>query len=207
MIITEVNKKGNYVDVTFSNEEVITVHYEIFLEFHLYKNEKIELSKLKQILDAEEIRRIKKLTFYYLGRRSHSLKELKDKLMKKEYKKILIEEALTQLSKFGYVDDSKFAKQYYEEKTFRKKKGVNKIKAELIKKGVSNRIIDEICRENNENDIHYENARFYAEKKIKFLRKKDLSEYQLKQKIYSHLMYKGFTMDVINKVFSKIKLS
>ena len=61
---------------------------------------------------------------------------------------------------------------FIEEKSETKFWGKNKIKSELIKKGISSEIISEILEECFSEDNEYENAKVTARKKIKLFKTK-----------------------------------
>lgn len=206
MNVIEINKQGDFLTVIFEDNSEITMHYEIYLAASICVDDEISDEQIQELLEQEEIRKLKNSALYYLGRRAHSKKELETKLLKKDFKKHLINIGLTRLQELNYVDDQKFAELYFEEKLFKKKKGINKIIAELYQKGVSREIINDVANMYIDDDIHLENALKLAEKKITSLQRKNLEIHTLKAKLYAHLQMKGFQSDIIHNVLNQVKL-
>lgn len=207
MLIENVIKKGNFVSLTFDDKSQIKIHIEIYLKAAISEGDSITKEKILSLQKEETLRKIKFTALYYLGRRAHSRKELEEKLKKKEYPFEEINISLDRLAELGYINDFNFAELYFEEKLFKKKKGNQKIIAELYKKGISRSIIDAVSKKYSTDDIHFENALYFANKKIKFLGPKNLEPFKKKQKVFAHLISKGFNIDTINRVMAQIDFS
>ena len=82
-----------------------------------------------------------------LARRSHSRKELKSKLFRKGFPGKDIYQALDRLEELGYLDDRKFATEYARYRLRQSPRGRMLLSAELIKRGVSRDIVDQILPE------------------------------------------------------------
>ncbi len=205
MIVTKVVKKRSKVTVYFDNEESLVIPYELFLKNTLFVDDiltEIELSKLK---DKVEVYKIKQSSFVYLSGRNHSKYELKLKLLKKNYNKQLIELILSDLEALNYLDDREFAKQYINAK-LKKNKGIRLIKLELSKKGVKREIIEEVSVKFLDDPRMKEAAKFLSEKKLKVLQRKDQTNLQIKQKLFSFLSNKGFTTELVKEAINNLKL-
>jgi regulatory protein len=145
---------------------------------------------------------VKRKAYIFLGRRLHSSRELKLKLLKGKYDKALIEEVLDYLKDKKLIDDYEFAKQYVEEKIRTKSWGRNKLRSGLIQKGVSLEIIDIIL---DEIDFSPEaNAMALAEKKLKLLLKRNYDNRQLSTKLHTFLYSKGYDYDTINEIIERL---
>ena len=68
--------------------------------------------------------------------RSRSCKELRDRLIQKDYSIILIDKTIDYLLELGYLDDLKFAKSFAEDKINQKGVGPIYLKSELLKHGI-----------------------------------------------------------------------
>ena len=199
MIIERLVKKNEYVYINFDNGGKERIHYEIAVNFGLRKNDEIDDKKLRDILEAEEEFSLKNSALRYLSNRPHSSFELRSKLRKKGYSLQKISRVISDLKQKNYLSDSLFAERYIEE-NLSKKKGLNKIKAELMNKGVERVIIDSELSKINADDRLKQNAFELAEKKIKVLQRKELNNLQLKQKLYGYLNTKGYSFDIIREV-------
>lgn len=197
-----VKKDDANVVIYFNNQEKLFLSYEVFLQNHLKKDMEISEDGFSFLINENQKYFIKKKAFDLLGRRLHSYNELKMKLMRKKYDKILIGEVLDQLKEKGFVDDYQFGKQYAEEKIRIKSWGRNKLKAELIKKGIPPAVIDKILDEENLSPT--ENAAALAEKKLKILLKRNYEKHELSSKLYTFLYSKGYDYDTIKEVVSRL---
>jgi regulatory protein len=123
-------------------------------------------------------------------------------LLQKKYEITLIREVLDQLKEKGFLDDYQFGKQYTEEKIRLKSWGRNKLKAELIKKGISPAVIDKILKEEDLSPT--DNAAALAGKKLKILSKRNYDKHELSSKLYAYLYSKGYDYDTIKEVLTRL---
>lgn len=205
MRVTNVLKKKNKVIVSFDQDEDLIFPYDLFFEHTLFENDNITEKEREIFSDKIQIYLIKQSSFRYLSGRNHSKYELKLKLLKKQYNKELIQVVLSYLERLNYLDDIIFTNYYFKSR-LKKKKGIGLIKAELSKKGVSRDIIEEIAIEFLDDPIQEESSLYISEKKLKVLRRKKLSNIQLKQKIFQFLSYKGFSTDIIKTTIDKLNI-
>jgi len=99
------------------------------------------------------------------------------------------------LSEKNYIDDTKFAKYWVENRSLTKGASLRKLKAELHTKGINNIIIEQVLSETGRND--YEEIQ-------KIITKKCI-HYPDKQKLTAYLTRLGFSYDDIKKVLSETK--
>src|SRR3989339_605248 len=142
MKIVKVKKCGrNRVEILFDNDKNAALAYEVFLKNQLKLNQEISEEFLSFLFDEDQKYQVKQSALNYLARRQHSKSEIKTKLRQKKFDKTLVELTLDELEQNYYVDDRSFAKLFADEKVKAKNWGKNKIKSELIKRGVSSKII------------------------------------------------------------------
>ena len=104
------------------------------------------------------------------------------------------EEILLYLIKENYLNEERFTRSYVRGKFYIKKWGRNKIKVNLLQKGISEKLIIKAYDEIDERD--YQDAiRDFIEKLVPTY--KGLKEYQKKQKIIKYLLSKGYEYDLI----------
>ena len=102
------------------------------------------------------------------------------------------------------INDKEFAGLYIDERLRKKKIGIVKIRAELMKKGINRQIIDELLNGFENNDEMRENIFLITQKKINQLKSRNLDNKQIKQKLFSFLMNKGYDFDLIKETINKI---
>ena len=203
MRILSLVKKNNYVTVTFDTDEKLRLHYEVAVKCGLRKNDELTENEINSILKKEEEFSLKNSALYLLSRRLHSTFELRTKLMKKGYKKDVINPILEEFKSKGYLSDEDFAERFIEER-LKKKTGLMKIKAELFSKGVAREIIDTVLLKYADDSTLLPNAKELAIKKIHSLEHKKLEPFQIQQKLYSFLGGKGYSSEIIKQVLSEL---
>ena len=203
MIITALQRKGNNVVIIFDDREPITFDYRTVLDNGLRKNDTIDEKFFERLISESNFLKIKDSAFRLLGRRHHSTSELRIKLIKKKYPKEIIQRVLSDLTDNNLLDDEQFAIAYLEERSVKKKIGVNKLKAELFKRGIDRKIIDKVLL-NVDSQLSYDQAMELAQRKMMSLRRKELDEKKLKSKIFLFLTSRGFESELILKVLNDL---
>ncbi len=201
MTITALQKKGSNVLIIFDSGDPVTLDYRTVLDNGLRKNDSLNDETLGRLINESCFLKIKDSAFRLLGRRHHSVFELKKKLLTKKFPAEIIHSALNDLTEKKFLDDAQFAAEYVEERSHRKKIGINKLRAELFKKGISREIIESVLL-NVDGDLSLRQAAELAAKKYKSLQHKTSDRKKLKGKIYSFLSSRGFESEVIVKVLN-----
>lgn len=108
------------------------------------------------------------------------------------------EEILLYLIKENYLNEERFTRSYVRGKFYIKKWGKNKIKLNLLQKGISEKLILKSFSEINQED-YIKELKLLIEKLQPL--GKGLKEYQKKQKIIKALLSKGYEYDLILEEF------
>ena len=108
------------------------------------------------------------------------------------------EEMLLYLIKENFLNEERFAKSYVRGKFYIKKWGKNKIKLNLLQKGISEKLILKSFSEINQQD-YIKELKLLIEKLQPL--GKGLKEYQKKQEIIKALLSKGYEYDLILEEF------
>ena len=106
------------------------------------------------------------------------------------------EEILLYLIKENYLNEERFTRSYIRGKFYIKKWGRNKIKVNLLQKGISEKLIVKAYGEIDDNE-YLAAIKTILEKIIPTF--KGLKEYQKKQKAIKYLLSKGYEYDLIVK--------
>ncbi len=205
MKITKIGKKDSAnVVISFENDEALFLSVEVFMKSGLRKGDDISVDRFLNLKRENQLYYIKQRAFRYLGRRLHSKSELRTKLLQKRYEVDLINEVLDELEVNKYLDDSEFALVFSEEKIKSKKWSGQKLKAELIKRGVNSNIITKVLKKVISADDNYKHAFSVAERKFKSLSNRNLDNKSIKMKLNTFLKSRGFNYDVIKEVCEKL---
>ncbi len=198
------SKNETIAIITLEDDSVYFISKDLVYKNSLRKGDEITNEFIDELIRENQKYYIKERAYRFLSRRIHSNYELKLKLLKKNYDKILITEVLNELKEKNLINDKEFAKQYVDERLRRKKVGIIKIRSELLKKGINREIIDELLNGFEINDEMKENVFFIAEKKFNRLKLRKLDNKQIKQKLFSFLVNRGYDYDLINETINKI---
>lgn len=156
----------------------------------------------KELDEKELLIKGKKRALRLLERKDYSRKELTDRLRKDGYDETMVEQIISYVDSFHYLDDSRVAGSYIRGRKELKSK--RELEYLLKQKGISETDIELALEENykNEDGISQEEVAI-----SRYLRKCHLNEEQLeemtyeeKQKIAAKLYRKGFDLEKIRKM-------
>lgn len=209
----EVQKKNKdrvniYVDEEFKfacNSELIYTH-------RIEKGKYVDVDYLNEIIEEDNYIKGKNRALKYLERSYKTEKQVYDYLLSKEFNEKAIARIMGFLSSYSFVDDNRYAKLYIEERI--KREGKNKIKHDLIKKGISEKIIQKMLILEDK-EIEKEVVIKLAEKKYNILinqiknkslniRNNGIERAKLLKKLRDFLMRKGYDFELINETLNKV---
>ncbi|GAB4129263.1 MAG: hypothetical protein Fur0015_03130 [Ignavibacteriales bacterium] len=182
------------------------IPFPIWEKYRLYVDYEIDELLLKKILFESEYFRARNYVMWLLAKRSYFESELKKKLFFKKYNREIIDEVLQDVKKLGFINDEKYAEEFVENKIKMRKFGLIRIGNELRRKGVSKNIIDKLIKKNEDEEIVKLNIHTLAQKKFDSLIKKENDMRKISQKIYSHLVGKGYSSELILEELRKLKV-
>ena len=135
-----------------------------------------------------------------LKSRSYTRKQLMEKLRAGKYPEEVIEEALSYVESYGYVNDAAYARSYVEDQIG--KKGLRRIEEELLRKGVDREMIEEAVSQVQERDGGQDETALIAallEKRHFRPAEADLSE---KRRMQAFLFRRGFSAEGIRRAMN-----
>lgn len=192
----------------------VRIQFEDGVEIVLYRSELHRLSKqeiemlleeggqipielyqkiLKELLGI----RVKKRALFLLEKMDRTEYQLCEKLRQSGYPKICIEDAIAYVKKYHYIDDLKYARTYV--RYGQEKKSRQRLRIDLMKKGVASDVIEEALEEEFASDER--------EKIRKLLEKRnynnECSDRKEQQRTYQFLMRRGYQSGDILSVMRK----
>ena len=151
----------------------------------------------ERLLSEVLIPRAKRRAMHLLEKQDRTRANLSQKLFESGYPYEAIEEALSYVESYHYIDDSRYAKNYVRYHQDRKSK--KKIYEDLLKKGISKELILAAIEEE-----------YFASEEEMILTLLDKRHYDLKtadfkekSKMYRFLLGRGFRADDIDRILSK----
>ncbi len=205
MRIISIRKKDDEnVIIKLDDSQQLIVSVDTLFKSGLKKDDEISEDRFAFLIESNIAYHIKKKALSFLGRRAHTEKELFLKLKAKAYNESLIKSVINELRNLSFLDDKKFAIQFVNEKSLRKKWGRLKIKSSLIGKGVNYKIIDEVLSAYNTEEHESQQINELVVKKYSILKKSETDEKKLIQKLISFLLSKGYDYEIASNTVRKI---
>lgn len=147
--------------------------------------------------------RAKEAAYRLLSYRDRSSKEIVSKLEEKGFPKEIVSQTISFLKDAGYLDDTRFARQWARSRMEFRRLGPVRLKQELLEKGISSGEADAVLDRLSEERDPIQSA-----EEALFRRFKDpalLQDLNHRQRAFVFLQRKGFATETILKVFRKIK--
>jgi regulatory protein len=205
MIITGLEKKDDSnIVIILDNGDRLVISYELLLKNGLRRNSEISESHFLFLKEENEKFTAKQQAYKILGRRLHSRNELKLKLLKKKFNKDILENILTELEKKDFLNDQKFALLFIEEKIRLKQWGRNKLKGELLKRGLDRKLIDTVLDDYLDENEGISNALIIGRKKMNILIKRGVAKEKIREKTYAYLISKGYSFDDARETITEL---
>ena len=198
-IITKIKKYKNHVNVYFS-EEKLELSFDAFTSFYLYKGKEISDADYKKLISKVDNEKYLSYALRLLSNHMYSEWKMREKLYAKEAEKNQVDEVIATLKKQGFIDDNLFIEEYLEYAN-RNNIGKNKIKENLLKKGIFEEEISKIAfKEKDE----INKASVLLPKLVK--RYSKYNARSQKDHIVQGLIREGFDLDVALEVTRDLKL-
>lgn len=200
MIITKIEPQKNdkRVNVYLNGEFAFGLMMEIQYKYGLKEGMVIDQDFIKEVLLEEEQLKANNTALSYLTHRKRTEIEIIDKLKKKGFEENIIEKTLDYLKNYGLVDDLDYASSFARDKIKLNKQGPQRIKYELYRKGISQEIIEEILKEDDE----YPRALELAKKKLPSY--KNDNRDKIYRKLGGFLQRRGYSYDCVSRVLKEL---
>ncbi|MEJ5244710.1 MAG: RecX family transcriptional regulator [Bacteroidota bacterium] len=198
-----VQSSRNSSIIQFDNGSNVEANNDIIAKFALSTGQEISDEKYSEIISENELMIAKQVAYNYATYTARTERQVVEKLKKSGFNENTIQLAIDFLKDYYLIDDEKYTASFINEKAKFKKWGINKIKIELLKKGIEKNIIDEKIRDLYNEEIDFENAIKLAERKMKAIMSKPTEKQR--QTLISFLQNKGYKWEIIMKVLQELK--
>ena len=201
--IEQCKRNKERVNIYIDEEFAFAIYMELVYRFNLKVNEEVDKEKLIEIAKVENLSKCKDSALKTIERSYKTEKEIRDKLLNKEFDEETVEKTINFLKEYTFIDDLKFTKMYVKDRI--RTQGRNKIKYALIQKGVNKYLVDEVLEELDRNDEE-ERALLICEKKYLTICKREDDDFKIKNKLIRYMLGRGYEYEVARNVVSKIYL-
>ena len=215
MIITDIKqgvKNPNRVNIFVDNQYSFSLDIAQVVDYKLKVGREISDSELVELKKASEFGKLYQRALEWALTRPRSEREVRDYLRRKlrghsentlragrpslkfsELASEFSDEIIQRLISRGYVDDRKFAEFWVENRFVKKGVSRKRLKMELMKKGISQEIIEEVL-----------DGRDDAIEIRKMILKKQ-AKYSEPEKLMAYLCRQGFSYDLVRKVMDELE--
>ncbi len=147
MLITAIEERRRGMSALFiDGEYALSVDTVTLISSGYKAGSEITDDQLHELIEASDLNRAKEKALYLIEYRSRTRKEMEQKLIPL-FGENASESAIERLEQLGLINDESYAKQYASELLFKKHYSQKRAEFELMKKGISRDLIDEIMEE------------------------------------------------------------
>ena len=189
------------VNIYLDGEYALAINAELVYKENLKVKDDVDISKLQEIAEKESYIRCKESAIKIIERSYKTEKEIRDKLKQKGYEEKQINNSIDFLKEYNFINDNTYAKAFIKDKL--SSKGSQKIKYDLMKKGIAKDIIEENLIKVDKNE-EKEVALNVGRKKYESIRRKERDNYKLSGKLYRFLISRGYAYDIVKDVVKEI---
>lgn len=184
--IIKITRSKGQIKIFLLDEE-ITLSENSFTDFTLYEGKKLTAKEVDSIKEASRLDPLQKYALSCLSKGSLSEKDLGEKLYRRGARKLEVYTITKNLKKAGLLDDEAYAREFAKEVAELRLYGRNKIIFELRKRGIADKLIQEVLPGEDK-------ERQKAERYLETLAKKLSHENsrRRRQKAYQALITRGF---------------
>lgn len=202
--IEEQKRNKDRVSIYVDDNYLFGINKEVVYTTGLKVGKEITEEYLNEVVRKEEKLRANNYAINLIsmgGLKTES--EIYKKMINKEFNEDDINDAINLLKEYKYIDDEAYSEWFVKDKVSINGYGINKIKNQLYKKGVSSEIINKCIEEFVDEDMQFELALEVGRKKMTNIRTDDFSV--IYRRVSSFLQGRGFSFDVIKKVMNELK--
>lgn len=173
--------------IFLDGESAFAVYKGELSRYHLEEGAVLPPEIYEELVNRVLKKRATLRAMHILERTDKTEAQLRRKLEESEYPKEAVESAIAYVTSYGYLDDRRYAEHYIEWK--KQGKGKARLKMELVQKGISREIIEEVLESTD-----FGETREMIRQIILKKRKTDIPMNEKeKQRLYGFLMRKGFS--------------
>jgi regulatory protein len=136
-----------------------------------------------------------------LARRDHTKYEITQKLKARGFDGDVVPAIVAECERLNYIDDERSARLYIRQRR-RRGFGINRIRVELKKKGLSSRCLQRVLDAASDSIDEHDVAEKALEKKMKAFEREKYPR-KRKEKIYRFLQSRGFSESVVSESIRK----
>lgn len=197
MTITAIEPRRRQMCALFiDGEYVMNLDAQTLIENRFDVGREIDDDELKEIIEKSNERRAKDKALWLISYRSHSKKELFDKL-RRDFDEDSAQKAIDRMQELGLINDGEFAKAYARKLVYGKKMSLRAAELELRRKGIDNITAEQVL-----SDLEYD----AQTQIIEFISKKyrNIEDEKVRRRAVAALQRKGYGWDDIKQAIETL---
>lgn len=194
------NRVSVFLDETFA----FGVHVDVMMTFELHKGCALSIDVQRQIIEADRVQQAGAKAMEYLARRARTVREVRQKLAQRGFGEAVAEQVVSRLVERGHLDDEAYARAYARARFETRGHGPQRIRSDLLRRGVPAAFIDVALEELVAREDLMEAARRHAEKRWQRLAGEP-DPRKRRKKLYDYLLRRGYGYDTIQKVAEELE--
>jgi len=197
MTITAIEPRRRQMCALFiDGEYVMNLDAQTLIENRFDVGREIDDDELGEIIEKSNERRAKDKALWLISYRSHSKKELFDKL-RRDFDEGSAQKAVDRMQELGLINDGEFAKAYARKLVYGKKMSLRAAELELRRKGIDNITAEQVL-----SDLEYD----AQTQIIEFISKKyrNIEDEKVRRRAVAALQRKGYGWDDIKQAIESM---
>jgi regulatory protein len=185
----------------------ILSYIDFIVKFKVKVGKQLTEEQIKEMKSESEVILAKEIAYRFISYKPRTLKEVSDKLKAKGFQSDLVSKVVEELKNYGFINDLEYARNFVLNRSRSKTLGEIALRRELLSKGISSEIVDEVLSERENLIDEFEIALDLAQgklKQIKSLKKRKKGRDEYKRRIYEFLLRRGFKFETINRVMREV---
>ena len=192
-------RRKNLTQLYLDGEPGPKVDTEVFLLSRLKPGDELTQEELSELMERSDARRAREKALYPLEHRSHSKRELTEKIARTAASREAAQAAADRLEEIGLIDDKAFAESYARELFLRKRFGALRVRQELSRKGIDRELIDQVMAPYLEEDTGEENIALVLAKRYPLWREDE----KVRRRAVAALQRLGYSYGQIRAVMGQ----
>lgn len=192
------DKKDKFVIETDTKERFL-LSYNDFERYKIHNEMTIDDELYTHLLNISKFTEAFEISLNFLSYKLRTEKEITTKLKSKKFSSVIIEDVIEKLKNLDLLDDYNYAKIFINDKINLTNYSKRRIINDLYQKGIDKRIYEDYLEDVFGYNMELDKATQIVETKINIWKEKH-EGYDLKNKIVTFLLQKGFSYDVAKQV-------
>lgn len=162
--------------------------------YSIREGEELGEESFREIMEELLPNRAKKKALHLLERLDRTETQLRQKLTELRYPKEIVEEAVSYVKSFHYIDDVRYARQYIESR--RERESIRQMRMALLQKGIAGEILDGVLQDTEPPDEEKQIRRWMEKRQYD----PEAADEKERARMYRFLLRKGYSCENIRNL-------